>query len=657
MDIERDGAMKAEERSRRRRPLRVVVVLILVLVALAAAGAATVAVATLGVRGELEEGRRSLDRGRRALSDGRLTDATHTFEEALRAFQAADGESNSGLSTVGRYLPVLGRTLDVTAALADAGDHTARAGLAMSAAIERLPGGLNALAPAEGALPIEALASLAEPLEKARAETALAVDAVRSSPAGTLPGPVADARHQALERIEEAEHALESWSALALGVPEFAGAEGPRRYLFFAENPAELRGTGGLWGAFAILRIEEGRLSFSSFRPIQSLRNLPPDEAPAPNPDYRRNYERWGAPGYWLSINMTPDFPSAARAALGTWSAIGGERMDGVLSADPFTLKHLLDVTGGVHLSRPRIVVTSKNVVPLLSNKAFALFPDPRIRKSLLGQVSLAVFDRFLNLEGRVVPRLRAIGRSVADGHLKIYTIDEAMQGALAQAGLDNGLRADGAADLLAVVVNSGSGGKVDFFAERTVDHSVTLHPGSDSTAVTVTTIENGAPTTGQPRYVIGPHIGRAGDNIPLISVFCGSRCRLVGAERDGDRISMFTGSELGYRYYQDYFTIPSEATRVLTVRTETPESWRGDSTSGTYRLAVLGQTTIRPTRGTVRIAAPPGMHFTDVSEGFHVRNDVATWDGVLQRGFTLEVSFEAASLPVRVWRALRDLF
>jgi hypothetical protein len=411
--------------------------------------------------------------------DGRVKEATHTFREALRAFHEAAGDSTSGLSTVGRYLPVLGRTLDVTTALADAGGHAARAGLAISGAIERLPGGLNALAPADGALPIEALASLAEPLEEARSETALAAEAIRSSPTGPLPGPVMGARRQALVQIEEAEHALESWGALALGVPDFAGVDEPRRYLFFAENPAELRGTGGIWGAYAILRIEDGRLSFSSFRPVQSLRNLPPDAAPAPNQDYRRNYERWGAPGYWLSINMTPDFPSAARAALGTWEAIGGEALDGVLTADPFTLKHLLDVTGAVHLSHPRLAVTSKNVVPLLSNRAFARFPDPRIRKSLLGQVSLAVFDRFLSLEGRVIPRLRAIGRSVADGHLKIYAGHAAMQGALVQAGLENGLRPPGG-DLLAVVVNSAEGGKVDFFAQRSVRHSVNLLPGSD---------------------------------------------------------------------------------------------------------------------------------------------------------------------------------
>ena len=648
--------MTTEERSRRRRPLRVLLVLVLVLVALAAVGAATAAVATLDVRTELEEGRRSLDRGSRALLEGRVSDATHSFRDGLQAFHAATEESTSGLSRVGRYLPVLGRTLDVTASLADAGTHAASAGVAMSVAIEQLPGGLNALAPADGALPFEALASLAEPIEEARSETALAVEALRSSPTSLLPGPVVDARRQALERVEEVDRALESWHALALGLPAFAGADEPRRYLFFAENPAELRGTGGIWGAYAILRIEEGRLSFSSFRPVQTLRNLPPDAVPSPNPDYRRNYERWGAPGYWLSINMTPDFPSAARAALGTWEAIGGEALDGVLTADPFTLERLLDVTGAVRVSHPRLEVTNKNVVPLLSNRAFARYPDPQIRKSLLGQVSLAVFDRFLSLQGRVIPRLRAIGRSVADGHLKIYAGDTAMQGALVRAGLDNGLRSQGG-DLLGVIVNSGSGGKVDFFAERSVRHTVTLLPGSNSTAVTVTAIENGAPTSGQPRYVIGPHIGRAGDNIPLISVFCGSRCGLVSAERDGNRASLFTGSELGYRYYQDYFTIPSKGTAVLTVRTETRGSWDGDALGGSYRLAILGQTTIRPTQGTVRILAPPGMHFTSMSEGFRVREDVATWEGALQGGITLEVSFEAPPLPVRLWRAIRDLF
>jgi hypothetical protein len=651
-----DHAMTTDDQPRRPSARRVLLILALLFLALGAAGAIAVAIGALGVREELEDGRAALERGGRALVEGRISEATGAFEDALRSFRAADAEMNSGPSIFGRFMPVVGRTADVAAALADAGGHSAKAGIAMSTAIERLPGGMEALAPADGALPFDAFSALGEPLEEARTETSLAVEVIRSSPDSPLPGQVADARRRALKRFEEVERALASWEAFARGLPEFAGGNGPRRYLFLAENPAELRGTGGLWGAYSILRLEAGRLTFSGFRPIQSLRSLPSGAAPSPNPDYRRNYARWGAPGYWLNTNMTPDFPSAARAALGMWEAIGGEPLDGVLTADPFTLEHLLGVTGPIRLSRPPVVVTNENVVPLLSNRAFARFPDSRIRKALLGQVALAVFDRFLALEGRVVPRLRAMGRSVAEGHLKIYTVDPSMQQALVGSGLDNGLRPPGG-DLLGVIVNAAAGAKVDFFARRSVRHEVTLLPDSNSTALTVTKIENGAPTSGQPRYVIGPGIGRAGDNIPLISVFCGRRCDLVRAERDGERVSLHTGTELGYPYYQDYFTIPSERTGVLAVHTETRGSWEGDASGGSYRLTVIGQTTIRPTHASIRITAPEGMHFTAWSDGVRARDGVATWEGMLQGELELEVTFEAPPLPVRLWQALSDLF
>jgi uncharacterized protein DUF4012 len=627
-----------------------------VALALIAAGAASVAFGTLGLREELQEGRRALELGRRALLDGRATDATASFEEARDAFDAAENEAASGLAAVGRLVPVLGRTADVAAALADAGGHAAAAGLALSTSIEDIPGGLGALAPTGGALPVEAVASLAGPFEDARSEAARGTATIRSSPDTFLLGPATEVRLQALDRFEEIDRLLDAAHAFTLGLPAFAGADRPRRYLFLAENPAEPRGTGGLWGAFAILRVERGRFGFSSFRPVQTIGSLPPDEVPAPNPNYRRNYDQFGGAGHWVSMNLTPDFPSAARAALATWEAVGRRPLDGVISADPFALRSLLTVTGALRLERPSLLVTAGNVVPLLSNLGYARFPDSSVRKALLGEVARAVFDRFMKLDGRPLPRLRAIGGAIADQHLKIYTVDPSMQEALVRAELDGGLRANGG-DLLAVVVNAGAGAKVDFFARRTVHHEVTLLPDAASTALTVTTIRNDAPASGQPAYVIGPGLGRPGDNIPLISVFCGPTCRLVRADRGGDRISVFTGSELGYRFYQDYFTIPSGRTGKLAIRTETPGSWRGDVLGGTYHLTVLAQTTIRPTHATVRIKAPPGMRFTRWSEGIRAVDDVATWAGILDRKLELEVSFEAPALPVRLWRFLSERF
>jgi hypothetical protein len=352
---------------------------------------------------------------------------------------------------------------------------------------------------------------------------------------------------------------------------------------------------------------------------------------------------------------MTPDFPSAARAALATWEATGGEPLDGVMTADPFALQRLLHVTGALRSTRPPLELSQHNVVGLLGNRAFSLFPDARVRKAILGEAAKVVFDEFLGLEGRALPRLRAIGEALSEGHLRIYTRDPSMERALVEAGLDGGLRSAGG-DLLAVVVNSGSGAKVDFFARRTIRHEVTLLPEGAARSTTETTIENGAPTSGQPSYVIGPP-DTAGDNVPLLTVFCGHDCELLRADRDGRRIKVHTGSELGYPYYQDYFTIHPGATREQTIQTQRRSAWHGDILGGTYELTVLGQTTIRPTQATILIHAPSGMRFTSGSEGLEIDGDVATWKGPLGDRLDLEVSFEAPSLPVRLWRALTSLF
>ena len=80
-----------------------------------------------------------------------------------------------------------------------------------------------------------------------------------------------------------------------------------------AESPAEQRGTGGIWGAYSIVTAKDGRFEFSEFAPIQQLPDLDPDTLPPPNPDYAATTTSTAAPASGANMNMTPDFPSAAR--------------------------------------------------------------------------------------------------------------------------------------------------------------------------------------------------------------------------------------------------------------------------------------------------------------------------------------------------------
>ena len=525
-------ATRTETASPRRTRRRVLVALATVVAAIVAAVLLT-AVVALGVRDDLQHGRRELSSGRAALLAGRLDQAVADFDEARGWFEAARERAGSWPGAISARIPILGRTIDVLRALADAASASAGTIAEVAAGIADLPGGIDGLISPDGAISLDDAARVEQLLAPAEDEAAEALQTVRSSPSGFLPGPVSRARREAIGELEGTRDLLESARALAGTFPAFAGQTGVRRYLFFAENPAELRGTGGLWGAFALVQARDGRFTVSRFRPVQALPVLPPEDVPVPFPEYRANYGQYGAPAYWINVNMTPDFPSAARAALAAWEATGRPPLDGVITADPFALRELLLVTGSVETPIRGLSVTADDVVPFLTNGAFARFSDPVTRKVVLGEAARAVVDRFLAIDGRTIPRLRALTRAAAAGHLKVFSSDPSVQSAFARAGVDSGLHADGG-DLAAVIVNAGAGGKIDFFSTRTVRYDVTLVPGGGVAATTSVTIANDAPTTGQPRYVIGPHVGAAGDNIPLVAVYCGPGCRLIGAERDG---------------------------------------------------------------------------------------------------------------------------
>jgi hypothetical protein len=635
-------------RARRRGILAVVAVLLAVIL-----GAVLLTlIVALGVRDDLERGRAELRSGRVALFAGRLDEAVASFDEARGRFDTARDRAGSWPGAISARIPLLGRTIDVMAALADAASASAGTVTRVAAGIADLPGGVDGLISADGSISPDDAVRVEQLLAAAEEDTAEALRTVRSSPSGLLPGPVSRARREVIDELEGSRDLIGSARALAGTFPAFAGGTGTRRYLFFAENPAELRGTGGLWGAFALVQARDGRFTVSRFRPVQALPVLPPEEVPVPFPEYRRNYGQYGAPAYWINVNMTPDFPSSARAALAAWEATGRPPLDGVITADPFALRELLLVTGPVEAPIRGVRVTADDVVPFLTNGAFARFSDPVTRKVVLGEAARAVVDRFLAIDGRSMPRLRALARAAAAGHLKVFSSDPTVQSAFARAGVDAALHADGG-DLAAVIVNAGAGGKIDFFSTRTVRHDVTLVPGGGLTATTSVTIANDAPTTGQPRYVIGPHLGEAGDNMPLVAVYCGPGCRLLGAERDGHPVELGPGSELGFRFFRDFFTIPSGQERALTVRTEVPDAWSDAGSDGTYRLTIVGQTTIRPTVGTVTVHAPAGMRFTAGSEGIELDGETATWRGVLGDRLELELSLEKMPMLVRLLRAV----
>src|SRR4029078_13398737 len=148
----------------------------------------------------------------------------------------------------------------------------------------------------------------------------------------------------------------------------------PRTFLCIAQTPAELRGAGGLMGVYSVLRIDDGKLSFSEFRPDATAPSMSPDDVTPPNDDYARIYDQYGGQGSWQNANMSPDLPSVAVALQNLWTASGRGERDGVFLTDPFALRQMLAATGPVTAGSLGTTLTRNNVVSFVTNEVSSRF-------------------------------------------------------------------------------------------------------------------------------------------------------------------------------------------------------------------------------------------------------------------------------------------
>ncbi|HYG73046.1 MAG TPA: DUF4012 domain-containing protein, partial [Actinomycetota bacterium] len=464
-----------------------------------------------------------------------------------------------------------------------------------------------------------------------------------------LAPPVADARTAALDEISGLATSLADAQVVFERMPWFLGADGPRRYLFGAQNPAELRGTGGLLGVYAILTIEDGDFVFSRFRPDGTAPNVPTRQVDAPA-DYERLYTQFGGAGFWLNANMSPDLPSTAVALENLWRASGRGQLDGVILADPFAFRAMLEATGPVRPPSLDVELTSTNVVDYVTNGVYTDMPVPDERKEALGEAVHAVVDAFMTSSSSPQASLDAMAEILGSGHAQVYVDDRELQGVLA-GGVVGGALASDDADLLGVVINSAGGNKVDFYLDRAIEHTVRLGDDGSASASTEIELHNDAPLQGAPQYVLGPFAGvsRRGENVMLLQTYCSERCAFTDKRSEGNVEDHGTAVEQGLPLTWDYVRIPSGETATVRYATALDEAWTGDRFGGTYRFRYVGPPTIRPTQMRLSVTVPAGMEITSTSVPMEIVGSTATWTGDPDRLLDIEVGFRPPPLR-RAW-------
>lgn len=326
-------------------------------------------------------------------------------------------------------------------------------------------------------------------------------------------------------------------------LPTMLGSGEPRNYLVLVQNNAEVRATGGLPGALATLRTDDGAISLTAQSSGSSMGKFDPpvDVDPAQGQIYT---DRLGS--YIGDVNLTPDFPTVARSAKAMWEKRHGTKIDGVIALDPVVLAHILDASGPMPAPAspgadglPQML-TGSNVVKTLLSDVYTNIESNELQDAYFASVSQVIFKGLAS--GRVPGQrlIEALGRSVAEDRLLIWSSNKEEQRFLGTTTLGGAISGPNAAGTsFGVYFNDGTGAKMDYYVKRVVDLAAMCEVGGFSEAKLRVTLTNGAPSdaaTSLPATVTGGGLhgtppGRVTSNV---IVYGPAQSLVEGASVDG---------------------------------------------------------------------------------------------------------------------------
>ncbi|MFE9693548.1 DUF4012 domain-containing protein [Micromonospora sp. NPDC005806] len=341
-----------------------------------------------------------------------------------------------------------------------------------------------------------------------------------------------------LDRLGDLTSAADQGARL---LPPLLGVDGPRRYLLVSQNPAELRATGGVFGGYAVLRAESGRIRMTAQGSSSGLERFDPPLRLSP--ELRRLWN--DLPGtYAADVNLSPDFPTAAALYREIVRRRTGTTVDGILAVDPVVLSYLLGVVGPVAVPGEPALAGGTVVRTLLSDSYRDL--AGKAQEQYFVAASSAVVGAVLTKRVNQRELLTIFNRSIAERRMLFWSFHPEEQRVLADSRLAGRLPEKDGVPMVGVFLNDGSGAKLGYYlrfsATLTVDG---CQPDGRRELRLRVDVHSTAPQSG----LAGPVTGLAPSGDPytartFVSVYSPSGGAVLGGRLDGRTTAMGSGMD-----------------------------------------------------------------------------------------------------------------
>jgi hypothetical protein len=403
-------------------------------------------------------------------------------------------------------------------------------------------------------------------------------------PASTWFGPVDRARVGMSSQLRLITGYVDAAANVSGILPTMLGANSPQRYFVGLQNEAEMRGTGGLPGAFAIVVADKGKITFTHFLSDAAL--LPPGSQQVPTgldfgEGFNAAYGNNDPTSFIVNSNMSPHFPYAARVWAAMWQKVSGEKVDGAVAVDPTTLSYFLAVTGPVvvpqstYVSSP-LPVGADNIVSLTEKDEYALFPPNanNERKDFLVAILKAASNKLTSGSGRALELAHAMTKSSNENRLMVWSADPSIQKTIETTSY-SGAVPKSSRPFGGMILNNTAAGKLDYYLARSMDYR-RIGCGSTRDVVVTLKLANLAPPLGLPQYVVGridhhDYPVQPGDNRVLLDYYATPGAQLLSATLNDKPTTVAVLEDLGKKIFRSDMELPRGTTQTLVLHLQEP--------------------------------------------------------------------------------------
>lgn len=455
----------------RRSPRRLVVIAIAAVVVI---WIGLVAWNLLAARSALADATSTVGQLQSSLKSGSVDQAMSQLDELTADLDEASSHLGGPTVTIAGKLPFVGRNISAARAVSQSLQSVATQGLPpvvkVASTLDQ-----STFSPTGGRVDVKAVAKLSGPLATLDQSLTDANDIIGAIDTGGLLGPVKAKIIEAQDKIADAASLARRGSTAARVLPEMLGADGPRQYLLMFQNNAEIRAAGGLPGAFAVIKTDDGTIDLGA----QGSGGVDLGDLPAPVTkvsDVEKELFTGGVTTAFNDViardlrytNYTPDFTRTGELAAAIVKEKMGVTVDGVVAIDPVTLGYLLRATGSVTLD-DGTKLDSKNAVSVLLNKAYIDIPVP-LQDAFFASAADKIFDKVTSGAGNPAQLLRELTRAANERRLLVWSADSDIESVLEPTAVGGALTFRSYTDPdIGTYFNDAGSGKLEYYLRYSV--------------------------------------------------------------------------------------------------------------------------------------------------------------------------------------------